>query len=70
MTKILTVACPTCKKSVEMTPKYPHRPFCCQRCQLIDLGEWAAENNRIAGAHNDEENEYWSEDHTQPNKPA
>ena len=55
------IPCPTCKKPVAMTEKFPHRPFCSKRCQLIDLGEWAAENHRIAGSHNDED-EHWSED--------
>ena len=26
------------------------RPFCSQRCQLIDLGAWASEKNLIAGS--------------------
>lgn len=25
----------------------PYRPFCSKRCQLIDLGEWAAEEKKI-----------------------
>lgn len=25
-----------------------HRPFCCARCKLIDLGEWASGERRIA----------------------
>lgn len=25
----------------------PYRPFCSQRCKLIDLGQWASENYRI-----------------------
>jgi endogenous inhibitor of DNA gyrase (YacG/DUF329 family) len=47
-----------------MTKDFPHRPFCSHRCQLIDLGEWAAESNRIAGSHNDEDVEQWSENST------
>lgn len=43
------VACPTCRKSVPYRPDNPHRPFCSERCRLIDLGEWAAEGHRIAG---------------------
>ncbi|MGL5335465.1 MAG: DNA gyrase inhibitor YacG, partial [Enterovibrio sp.] len=27
----------------------PYRPFCCKRCQLIDLGQWANEENCIPG---------------------
>ncbi len=25
------------------------RPFCSERCQLIDLGEWLSEEKRIPG---------------------
>jgi endogenous inhibitor of DNA gyrase (YacG/DUF329 family) len=32
------------------------RPFCSKRCQLIDLGQWANEENRVpAGKNNDAE---------------
>jgi endogenous inhibitor of DNA gyrase (YacG/DUF329 family) len=41
--------CPTCKKLVLWTEEYPHRPFCSDRCRLIDLGEWASESHKIAG---------------------
>lgn len=41
--------CPTCKKVVLWTEEYPHRPFCSDRCRLIDLGEWASESHKIAG---------------------
>ena len=43
------VPCPTCGKSVRWTQQNPNRPFCCERCKLIDLGEWAEERHRIAG---------------------
>jgi len=43
------VACPTCRKSVPFRADNPYRPFCSERCRLIDLGEWAAEGHRIAG---------------------
>ncbi|MBB1293927.1 MULTISPECIES: DNA gyrase inhibitor YacG [Pseudoalteromonas] len=42
------VSCPTCKNQVEWSEKSPHRPFCSKRCQLIDLGEWSFENNKIS----------------------
>lgn len=45
----LLVNCPTCFKSVEWQNTSRWRPFCCKRCQLIDLGEWAAEEKRIVG---------------------
>ena len=43
----LILQCPTCKKPVHWNEKYPHRPFCSERCQKIDFGEWAAESHRI-----------------------
>jgi len=48
-TKPKTLKCPTCETLIEWSDKYPERPFCSERCKLIDLGEWAAENHRIAG---------------------
>lgn len=37
-----TVKCPYCGKSSEYNPSNVYRPFCSERCQLIDLGEWAS----------------------------
>lgn len=42
------VNCPTCKNQVQWNDKSEHRPFCSKRCQLIDLGEWSFENNKIS----------------------
>lgn len=47
MSEVITVNCPTCGKAVVWGEISPFRPFCCKRCQLIDLGEWAAEEKRI-----------------------
>jgi len=44
-----TVNCPTCQKTVAWSQASTFRPFCSERCKLIDLGEWAAENHAIAG---------------------
>ncbi len=41
------VNCPTCDTSVTWDASSEFRPFCSKRCQLIDLGEWASESNRI-----------------------
>jgi uncharacterized protein len=48
-TPALIVACPCCRKSVIYRSDNPWRPFCSERCRLIDLGEWASEGHRIAG---------------------
>ena len=44
-----TVKCPTCQKPVEWSEESPFRPFCSERCRLIDLGEWASEKHAIPG---------------------
>lgn len=50
MTKTATIVpCPTCRKSVEWSSKNSFRPFCSERCKLIDLGEWASEGHSIPG---------------------
>ena len=41
--------CPTCKKTIEYSAKNNFRPFCSERCKLIDLGEWANDTNSIPG---------------------
>ncbi|ODC02865.1 hypothetical protein BFW38_04160 [Terasakiispira papahanaumokuakeensis] len=43
------VACPTCRQSIAWTTDNPNRPFCSERCRMIDLGAWAAEDHRIPG---------------------
>ncbi|WP_139172866.1 DNA gyrase inhibitor YacG [Marinobacter sp. AC-23] len=43
----MNVECPTCKKSVEWTDTNTWRPFCSERCKLIDLGAWANEEYRV-----------------------
>lgn len=51
-----TVHCPTCKNSVIWQASSTFRPFCSKRCQLIDLGQWANEENRLpSGANNNEQ---------------
>jgi len=42
-----TVKCPKCGNPSEYSPSNPYRPFCSQRCQLIDLGQWADEKYTI-----------------------
>jgi hypothetical protein len=41
-----TVKCPTCRVEVQWAGN-PHRPFCSERCQLIDLGAWTMEKYRV-----------------------
>jgi endogenous inhibitor of DNA gyrase (YacG/DUF329 family) len=32
------VPCPICKR--EVSPDAPTFPFCCERCRMVDLGNW------------------------------
>lgn len=53
------VNCPTCSSQVIWHAQSPFRPFCSKRCQLIDLGQWSEEENKIStplGATNSELN--------------
>lgn len=43
-----TVSCPTCGTPVAWLPANRFRPFCSERCKLIDLGAWADENYTVA----------------------
>lgn len=42
------VSCPHCKQPSLYSPENPFRPFCCERCRLIDLGKWANEEYKVA----------------------
>lgn len=43
------VACPTCGSKTAWDAKNKFRPFCSERCKLVDLGQWADEGYRVAG---------------------
>jgi endogenous inhibitor of DNA gyrase (YacG/DUF329 family) len=47
------VPCPTCQKPVEWSERSDWRPFCSERCKLIDLGAWVMEEHRIPGEEAD-----------------
>jgi endogenous inhibitor of DNA gyrase (YacG/DUF329 family) len=42
-----SVKCPTCRRPVEWSEASAHRPFCSDRCRLIDLGAWLTEQHKI-----------------------
>jgi uncharacterized protein len=44
---VRTVTCPRCGKQAVFSPTNKWRPFCSERCRLIDLGKWAAEDYRV-----------------------
>lgn len=42
-----TVKCPSCGRPAQFGPENKFRPFCSERCQLVDLGAWAEERFAI-----------------------
>ena len=43
----VTLQCPHCH-GPSRWENNPYRPFCCERCRLIDLGSWLKGDYRIA----------------------
>ncbi len=43
------VNCPQCGEPTEFSRENRYRPFCSERCRLIDLGAWASDRYRVAG---------------------
>ncbi len=43
------VRCPTCGRDVPWRSDSHWRPFCSERCKLIDLGEWFNGGRAIPG---------------------
>lgn len=62
MSEVTVVNCPGCGKAVIWNETSPYRPFCSKRCQLIDLGEWAAEEKRIPSNSDLSDSDGWSEE--------
>jgi len=50
----MNVQCPTCRATTEWEGN-AHRPFCSERCKLIDLGCWLREEYRIPAEEDDSE---------------
>jgi endogenous inhibitor of DNA gyrase (YacG/DUF329 family) len=44
--KELNVICPHCKKNFNYYSS-EFRPFCCEKCRLIDLGQWLNETYTV-----------------------
>jgi uncharacterized protein len=50
------VKCPTCRRELDWATS-PSRPFCSERCRLVDLGAWVSEQRVIPGEAADPESE-------------
>lgn len=46
MTTQMQTHCPQCRQLTDWTDN-PHRPFCSERCRLVDLGAWLSEGYRV-----------------------
>jgi len=44
---VKTVPCPRCGAQAPYSSANPWRPFCSERCRIIDLGNWATEAYRV-----------------------
>jgi len=53
--KTVVVACPTCSAAVSWAAESRWKPFCSERCKLIDLGQWAAEKYRVPAVEQEPE---------------
>ena len=66
--------CPTCHRPITWDDN-PHRPFCSERCKLLDFGAWANEEFRVPAeeaAPSLEEGEHrpaTDEDRDRPQRP-
>ena len=52
----MIVKCPQCGMERDREGN-PFRPFCCERCKLLDLGNWMSGGYRIT----ETEQEKWTE---------
>lgn len=55
------VKCPNCGKMTEYDSRNEFRPFCSERCKLIDFGEWADEKFTLPAENTGLTEEDWSE---------
>jgi uncharacterized protein len=53
----IRIKCPQCRKETILGPENPFRPFCSERCKMIDLGTWASEGYRVPGERAPQEDE-------------
>ncbi|MBC8132005.1 MAG: DNA gyrase inhibitor YacG [Deltaproteobacteria bacterium] len=51
------VICPTCKRKISANPATANafRPFCSERCRLVDLGAWLNGSHRITAPLSEED---------------
>jgi uncharacterized protein len=60
--------CPHCGKETKIDARNPFRPFCSDRCKLIDLGFWISGTYRIPEEYSEEDNSLDMESMKDPDK--
>jgi hypothetical protein len=58
----MQIPCPVCKNPTIYSKKNPYRPFCSERCKLIDLGEWLDGNYYIQAEEDESDHDATGED--------
>ena len=53
---VRSASCPTCRRKTTWAGN-PYRPFCSERCRVVDLAAWADGRYRIPGEPVSEETE-------------
>ena len=46
---VIKTRCTMCKKEIVYDINNPFRPFCSEKCRILDLGEWASNHRVIKG---------------------
>ena len=57
MSTLKTARCPQCRQVSSLETSNRFRPFCSERCKLLDLGEWFAEKHSIPVVESDSDTE-------------
>ena len=47
MERSIKLKCPVCRKKIVYSSQNPSRPFCSERCRLVDLGQWLVGDYKI-----------------------
>ncbi|TPV96737.1 MAG: DNA gyrase inhibitor YacG [Myxococcales bacterium FL481] len=54
---MLRLRCPTCAAERVVPRDWPARPFCSERCKLVDLGRWLDEDYRLSRPVTDDDHD-------------
>jgi len=57
------VSCPICNNTAALDSSNLFRPFCSERCRLIDLGKWVDEKYSITDTSASDEKQFYPELH-------